>query len=184
MVASDSSVELVTAEQLEGIEIPGKTVELVRGRLVIGEPPGFYHGVIAGRLARWLGEFVEERSLGFVVGEAGFRIASNPDTVRAPDVSFVSRSRLTGTLPRGFAPLAPDLAAEIISPSDRRPELLAKVADWLAAGVKVVWVVDPESRSAQVFRADGSIAVVAEEGMLRGDDVLPGFTCSMAQLLD
>ena len=184
MIASESDAELVTAEQLEHLEVAGRTVELVRGRLVIGEPPGFYHGVIAGRLARWLGEFVEARDLGFVVGEAGFRIASNPDTVRAPDVSFVSGTRLPRTLPRGFAPLAPDLAAEIVSPRDRRPELLAKVADWLSAGVTLVWIIDPDARSAQVYRADGSVSIVTEDGSLGGEDVLPGFTCSLARLLD
>jgi Uma2 family endonuclease len=174
---------LITAEQLETIDIPGKKVELVRGRLLISEPPGVYHGVVAARLSHALMAFVEARKLGVVVGAAGFKIANDPDTVRAPDACFVSHARLGGNIPKSFAALAPELVAEVISPNDRRGEVLAKVGQWLAGGADLVWVIDPDRRSAQVFRADGSVSLLSADDALDGEGVLPGFSCPLSELL-
>lgn len=182
MIAPANDAELMTAEQLEHIEIPGKTVELVRGRLVVHEPPGMYHGVVTARLGRELDAFVQSRGLGFVFGEAGFRLASNPDTVRAPDVGYVSRDRIAGTVPRGYGERSPDLVAEIVSPGDRRGELLSKVGEWLSAGARLVWLIDPERLDAQVFRADGTVTLLDATGSLDGEDVLPGFACPLTRL--
>ena len=174
----------LTADELERISIPGKVTELVRGRLVVREPPGTRHGAIAMNLGYVLADFVRRHGMGAVFAQdTGFKIGSDPDTVRAPDVAFVARERLDRISPRGYAPLAPDLLAEVLSPDDRPGEVLAKVGDWLAAGARLVWVVDPERREARVYRGDGSLTVLGEHDNLDGGDVLPGFSCAVAQIL-
>ena len=179
-----SAVTAVTAAELERISLPGKVTELVRGRLVVREPPGTRHGAIAANLAYYLSDHVRRHALGAVFAQdTGFRISSDPDTVRAPDVAFVARER-EGRIPaRGYAELAPDLLAEVLSPDDRPAEVLAKVADWLAAGTRLVWVVDPERTEVRVYRQDGSLAVLGERDALDGEDVLSGFSCPVAQIL-
>src|SRR5439155_472518 len=148
---------LLTAEEVERISLPGKQVELVRGRLVVREPPGTWHGAIAAKLASYLGDFVYRHELGLVFAQdTGFKIAADPDTVRAPDVAFVARERAGMFRARGYAALAPDLLAEILSPDDAPAEVLAKVADWLAAGTRLVWLVDPQRLEVRVYRRDGA----------------------------
>ena len=102
---------------------------------------------------------------------------------RAPEVAFVGRERVGVIRERGYAQLAPDLLAEVLSPDDRPGEVLAKVADWLAAGTKIVWVIDPERREARVYRQDGSHSVLSSDDSLDGEDVLPGFTCPLKDVL-
>lgn len=116
--------------------------------------------------------------------DTGFQIESTPDTVRAPDLAFVRQERASEIQHRGYAALAPDLVAEIVSPDDRRGELLAKVGDWLDAGVKLVWVIDPVRKDAHVHRADGSLSVIDSDGALDGEDVLPGFSCPLSDVFD
>ena len=184
MVRGVSTPPLLTAEDVERISLPGKQVELVRGRLVVREPPGTWHGAIAANLAYYLSDFVRRQGLGQVFAQdTGFKIASDPDTVRAPDVAFVGTERTDRIRARGYAELAPDLLAEILSPDDRPAEVLAKVADWLAAGTKIVWVVDPERREVRVYRQDGSLSVLGNSDSLDGEDVLPGFTCPLTNVL-
>jgi Uma2 family endonuclease len=184
MLDGVSTSSLMTAEEVERISIPGKVTELVRGRLIVREPPGTWHGAISARLTYLLMDFVQHQGLGMVFGQdTGFKIGSDPDTVRAPDVAFVSRERVGVIRKRGYAELAPNLLAEILSPDDRPGEVLAKVADWLAAGTKIVWVIDPDRREARVYRQDGSLAVLASDDALDGEDVLPGFTCLLKDVL-
>ena len=174
---------LLTAEEVERISLPGKQVELVRGRLVVREPPGTWHGAIAAKLAYYLGHFVYRHELGLVFAQdTGFKIAADPDTVRAPDVAFVARERAGLVRARGYAALAPDLLAEILSPDDAPAEVLAKVADWLAAGTRLVWLVDPQRLEVRVYRRDGSLSVLRENDSLDGEDVLPGFGCPLMQV--
>ena len=184
-IADVSTPELLTADDLLRLNVQDKRTELVRGRLIVREPPSFYHGVVAMRIGRRLAEFVETQRLGIVVAaETGFRLFSAPDTVRAPDVGFICASRIPDPIPRrGYASLAPDLAVEVLSPDDRPGEVLAKVADWLTAGSRLVWVIDPERRSARVCREDGSETLLGEEESLIGEDVLPGFACPLRQIL-
>ncbi len=175
---------LMTADELTRVDLPGKVTELIRGRLVVREPPSTLHGRASARLTYHLGAFVYPRGLGEIFAQdTGFKIESDPDTVRAPDVAFLSRERVSGVPVRGYAPLAPDLVAEIRSPDDRTGELLAKVAAWLDAGVRLVWVLDPERAEARVYRSDGSLAIIGSDGTLAGDDVLPGFTCPLADVI-
>lgn len=176
---------LITAEELEQLSIPDKQVELVRGVLVVREPPGTWHGVVQENLAWHLGNFVRPRGLGRVCGQdSGFRIRSNPDTVRGADVAFVAADRATHIPPRGFAAFAPDLVAEIRSPGDRAGEVLAKVGDWLDAGTRLIWVIDPERIEAHVYRAEGTVSVIGADASLDGESVLPGFTVSLREILE
>jgi Uma2 family endonuclease len=181
---ADATQHLTTAEELEHVSIPGKSTELIRGRLVVREPPGTAHGRIAASLAFYLGVFVKEHGLGYIVAQdTGFRLESNPDTVRAPDVAFVARDRSDQLPDRGYAALAPDLVAEIASPGDSPSEVLAKIAGWLEAGVRLAWVIAPHRSVAQVYRRDGTVALIASDGSLDGEDVLPAFTCPLAEVL-
>lgn len=115
---------------------------------------------------------------------APVRTSRSPDTVRAPDVAFICSARLPDPPPPGFAELAPDLAVEVLSPDDRPGEVLEKVADWLKGGCRLVWVVDPRRKLARVYRADGTEALVTSSDSLDGEDVLPGFSCELAGIVD
>jgi len=176
--------DLLTAEDLLALNIQDKRTELVRGRLIVREPAGFRHGVIAMELARRLADFVKTHALGVVVAsETGFTLARNPDTVRAPDVGFIQATRVPRPLPRGYAEIAPDLAAEVLSPDARAGEVLAKISDWLNAGCQLVWIIDPDRRMARVYRADGSESLLSADAALDGEDLLPGFTCRVDDLV-
>jgi Uma2 family endonuclease len=171
-----STPALLTAEELLRLNLPNKRTELVRGVLVVREPAGYVHGDVAMRLGAEIHVFVERHDLGRVfAAETGFTLARKPDTVRAPDVAFISNARLPDPPPRGFAEMAPDLAVEVLSPGDRPGEVLEKVSDWLKAGARQVWVVDPGRASAHVYRADGRESLLGENDSLAGEDVLPGF---------
>jgi len=173
----------MTADEFLQPRIP-EHAELVRGVLVVREPPGFRHGEITVRLASALMIHVDAHNLGRVVGgDAGFRLHSDPDTVRGADIAFVSRERLPQRSPVGFPSLGPDLVVEVLSPGDRAGETLAKIADWLSAGTRLVWVIDAERRLARVYRADGTEDLLDEAGQLLGEGVLPGFSCTLAAIL-
>jgi len=175
---------LMTAEDLLKPGMPERA-DLVRGVLVVHEPPGFRHGEITVRLTIALGSYVDLRHLGRVVaGDAGFKLQSNPDTVRGADVAFVSWERMPQKSPVDFPPLGPDLVVEVLSPGDRSGETLAKIADWLSAGTRLVWVIDPERRLARIYRQDGSESILGEADGLDGEDVLPGFACKLGAILD
>jgi len=174
----------MTAEELLDTNVPNKRTELVRGVLVVREPAGYAHGRVAMNLAVQLANHVERAAAGQVfAAETGFTLARAPDTVRAPDIAFVRRDRLPEAVPQGFAELAPDLVVEVLSTDDRPGEVLAKVADWLSAGTRLVWVVEPLRRLARVYRYDGSEMIVPADGALDGEDVLPGFSCALASIL-
>ena len=184
---------IMTADELLRLHLPDKRTELVRGRLVVREPAGFRHGDVAARVLVAISNYLTaDRDRhptaavrGIVVAaETGFTLQRNPDTVRAPDVAFVRADRLPSAAHTGFADFSPDLAVEVLSPSDRPGEVLAKVADWLMAGTSLVWTIDPERRRARVYRADGSDVVLTDADQLDGEDVLPGFHASIAGLVD
>jgi Uma2 family endonuclease len=176
--------QLMTAEDLLHASVPDKRTELVRGVLVVREPAGGRHGRIAGELFRAIGNYVHDRRLGTVyAAETGFTLARRPDTVRAPDVAFLRRDRVPDPEPVGFPELAPDLAVEVLSPGDRPGETLVKVGDWLSAGTPLVWVIDPERRVARIYRRDGTERIVTAVQTLNGEDVVPGFSLSLAAVL-
>ncbi len=142
------------------------------------------HGRIAAELSYRLTAFAKARDLGRVyAAETGFKLAHDPDTVRAADISFVARQRLLAAEPEGYAELAPDLVVEVLSPGDRPGQVLAKVADWLDAGTRLVWVVDPRRRQVRVYRQDGSESLIVEGTEMEGEDVLPGFALPVETIL-
>ena len=186
-----TSAALITAEELLAYPTPDKRVELVRGRLIVREPPGMRHGECAVRITVAISNYLaRDRELQraavtrgrVLTGDVGFTLARNPDTVRGPDVAYVSRERWAGPLPVGYGEFAPDLVVEVRSPSDRVGAVLAKVGDWLDAGSLVVWVVDPSRQQVIVYRADGSQAMLGVEDVIDGESLLPGFTLSIAEL--
>ena len=145
-------------------------------------PVGEVHGAIISRLDRRLGSFVEAHDLGEVFIGTGFILATDPDTVRLPDVSFVRKDRLSAGLPSGYFPFAPDLAVEIISPNDNHTEVAEKVAEYLAAGTQLVVVVDPIARTITKHPARGGITRLGESDTLALDDIMPGFECAAADI--
>jgi|SRR5579859_3445929 len=174
----------MTAHELLALNLSDKRTELVRGRLIVREPAGWVHGVVAMKIGAKVAAHVDQRRAGVVLAaETGFKIESDPDTVRAPDVAFVTRERAPLESTRGFPALAPDLAIEVLSPDDRPGEVLAKIGDWLSAGARLVWVIDPARRLARIYREDGSESVVPENGALDGEGLLPGFSCPLASVL-
>lgn len=175
---------LMTAEELLRANVPNKRTELVRGHVVVREPAGWRHGEVTMNLASLLAQHVKDTDAGRIVAaETGFTLFRSPDTVRAPDIAFVSRDRLPAAGTHGFPELAPDLVVETLSPDDRPGETLSKVGDWLDAGVRLVWVIDPERRQARVYRPNGTESLVSERERLTGEDVLPGFECELAAIL-
>jgi len=181
----DHSGALMTATDLLTLRLAHKSTELVRGKLIVREPPSTYHGRVQSTLNFLVVSYVRANALGVVFGQdTGFKIASDPDTVRAPDLAFVDRARVAQIPPRGYAAMAPDLVAEILSPDDRPGELLAKVGEWLDAGVRLVWVIDPERRVATAYDANGDVATVASDSSVSGEPVLPGFSFRLAELFD
>ncbi len=160
--------------------------ELVAGQLRVMEPAGAAHGLIEVRLLAMLFAHVQPRGLGALfAGDTGFVLRHDPDTVRAPDVAFVRADRLPMEgldSDAGYLELAPDLAAEVASPSDTVKELGEKVSEYLDVGVRLVWVVDPANRTVTTYGADRSARLLTENDTLDGGDVVPGFRCAVADL--
>lgn len=176
---------LVTAEEFARIPNDDYHYELVEGRVVRVSPPGSRHAVLATRLAVLLAQHTEANNLGAVMTPAGFELARNPDTVREPDVAFVHRGRIPETgVPDGFWPGPPDLAVEIRSPGDRRSEVGAKVSDYLARGVRLVWVVDPKTKTVTTYVPLLSPVTLGMDDVLDAGDVVPGFTCPVRRIFD
>jgi len=115
--------------------------------------------------------------------ESGFKLASNPDTVRGPDIAFITQSRIPEPEPRGYPSLAPDLAIEILSPDDRPGDVLSKVGEYLSAGTMLVWIIDPERRLARVYRADGTEDIITAEQAFDGEGIVAGFSCLLETIL-
>jgi len=158
--------------------------ELVEGILYEMEPPGAEHGFVASQIGDLLRQHVRGAVLGVVfTSEVGFHLASDPDTVRGPDVSFVARERVPDTgIPTGYWPGPPDLAIEVVSPDDRRSRVEGKALDWLAAGTRAVVVLDPPLRTATVYRARDDIRVLTAEEQLELGDVVPGWSARVGDL--
>jgi len=183
-MANTAPEKILTAEELLTLPDDGHRYELVRGELVCMAVTGRRHGIIASRVDYRLRAFVEAHELGEVcAADTDFRLAQNPDTVRAPDVSFIARERLPGgNAPEGYWPFAPDLAVEVVSPSDRSDDVLAKVQEYLRAGTRLVWVFHPRTKTVMVYRADGEVLLVQGQEELSGEEVLPGFHCQVNEL--
>ena len=175
---------IATASDLERLPDDGFRYELVCGEVRKMTPASNVHGKIAALVTVSLGQHVLTNRLGSVyAAETGFRLASDPDTVRAPDAAFVSQARLDAVgAVAGYWPGAPDLAVEVVSPGDRSGEVAEKVAAWLAAGTQMVVVVEPPQRMVAVHRADGVTRTLREGDVLEGGAVVPGWKVPVAAL--
>jgi Uma2 family endonuclease len=176
--------EPITADELLRMPRGQFRYELIRGRLITMSPSGSEHGVVSMRLSLILGPFVAARNLGLLFGaETGFKLERNPDTVRAPDVAFISHAKIPpGGIPQGYWTGPPELAVEVVSPSDTAREVSEKAADWIRFGARAVWVVDPDSKTVTVYAADGSVETIAEGGTMEGGELLPGFHCDVSEI--
>jgi Uma2 family endonuclease len=162
----------------------GFRYELVRGELRKMSPAGTEHGAVVWNLSGLLAPYLRGHNLGQGFGaETGFKIASDPDTVRAADIAFVRRERIPETgIPDNFWETFPDLAVEVVSPGDRYAEIEEKVGDWLGAGVRAVWIVSPKQRSVAVYRSMTDVTHLSEGDELDGGEVVPGFRCKVAEI--
>lgn len=172
-----TQLRTMTADELLAMPEDGIRRELVEGELREMTPPGERHGDAAQNINSSLDAHVRAHRLGRVRPEIGYLLESDPDTVRAPDISFVRADRLPpgGPVP-GYSRGAPDLAVEVVSPHDRYSEVKAKVREYLAAGTRMVVVVDPEDRSVSVYRSGRDPVELDEAGVIDGEDVVPGWT--------
>jgi len=179
-----STATLVTAEQLLGMPSDGYRYELVAGVLRRMGHSGWRHCDVESCLHELLGRHVREHRLGRVlVGDPGFLLASDPDTVLAPDIAFIGNDRIPAQLPReAFWPGAPTLAVEVASPGDTLREIDENARAWLDAGTRMVWVVNPAWRTVTAYRAATDIKTLTEDDDLDGQDVVPGFRCRVEDL--
>lgn len=178
---------LMTAEELFELPEDGWFYELVEGRLVRMSPTGGKHGIVTQALSLAIGNFVAERKLGRVLpADTGFCISEEdePDTVLAPDLAFVRAERARDAAIPQYPRLAPDMVAEVVSPSQGRRAMRAKVRQWLDAGVRLVWLVFPDERVVEVWRPGAPVKTQTVADVLSGEDVLPGFAYPIAGLFE
>jgi Uma2 family endonuclease len=175
---------LLTIEEYERLppDPDGYQYELVRGRLVREPAPGAEHGLVDTRVIYALERWCRAAGAGVVMSNAGFALRVDPDTVRAPDVAFVTAARMPAHGYGGsYWRMAPDLAVEIISPSNRRAALSQQVRDYLEAGSRMVWVVDSARRAVTIHETGVSARTLSADDMIDGGDVLPDFSVRVAE---
>ncbi len=177
---------LMTAEEYARRPDPGRLEELVRGRIVPLSQPNRRHGQICSKADRIFGNFAEDHDLGHVLSnDAGVITQRDPDTVRGADIAYYSYSRLPkGPLPDNLGPEVPELVVEVRSPSDRWPKVLAKVVEYLDAGVTVVVVLDDESRTATLYFSDRLSLTLKSDDELTLPDILPGFAIAVRRFFE
>ena len=180
--AADGRTRPMTAEEVFALPESDVQYELVRGQLLEVPMAGWQHGWI---IILVLATDPVTRSVGRTVsGDTAFVLARDPDTVRIPDVAFVRHERLPPPLVSGRAALAPDLAVEIRSPNDRPGEVQRKVADYFAAGVQLVWLVDPDDQSVEIWTPGGLDRHCTAAETIDGSAVIPGFRCPVARFFE
>lgn len=185
MAATHTAIApLMTADELFQLPDDDYKSELVEGELIRMPPTGAEHGDIAVNVCILLKNYVKAHDLGRIsAAETGFILKRNPDTVRAPDAAFIAKARIPAEgIPRTYWPFAPDLAVEVVSPNDRFDEVQDKVAEYFTAGTRLVWVVLPKTRTVLVYRSFHEVRSLGVSDELNGEEVIPGFTCRVAEL--
>ena len=175
---------LVTAEELQQLPDDGYRYELAEGRLVRMSPVSFDHGRVVVQLAALMHRHVQTWPSGVVVTDVGFKLASNPDTVRGPDIAFIRTDRLPAPGTRGFLDLPPDLVVEVLSPDDRPGEIGAKTDEYLARGVPLVVAVDPEQKTVTASRRGLVRTFRSGDDLLDLTAVIPGFSCRLREIFE
>jgi Uma2 family endonuclease len=177
---------MMTADEFLAFPLPDAKGELVRGELRVTPPAGGPHGLTSANLLGMLWAHVKQHSLGRVFADAtGYELIALPSTVRVPDLSFVRTERLPahGVVP-GLMKMAPDLAVEVLSPSETASELEEKLDDYLSAGTPAIWVADPVRRTVMIVAADAPVRWLREGDTLDGDGVVPGFSCAVSDIFE
>jgi Uma2 family endonuclease len=177
--------KLLTAAEFAQLPEPadGSRQELVKGVIETMPPPRFEHGFIAGNAYFAIRSYLQSQRLGRATTGSGAQTESDPDTVRGPDVAYWSFERLPAGVPiETYPAVAPDLVVEVLSPGEAYGRIQQKISEYLAAGVRLVWVIDPQSKTVSVHRPASSVHVVRENEALFGEDVLPGFSCPAGAL--
>ena len=175
--------QILTARDFWQLPQNGTRRELLRGEVMETIAPGGRHGAIAVTLAMLLRLWTQRSGGGYVGVEAGYLLAHDPDTVRGPDVSFVHADRIPASgIPEGFWNLAPDLAVEVVSPNESAEEVREKVRDFLSAGTPLVWTVYPRTQEVIAHTPDGLARTYSPDEAIEFPDLLPQFTCNVAEL--
>ena len=181
----ENKESLVTGDELARIPNLGRC-ELVRGRIVHAAPTFREHGSVEGNFFRTIDSFVKPRKLGKVlVGEVGIYTGRDPDTIRGADVAFLSNERYARCRrKRGFLTVAPDLVVEVRSESESWAKLEEKVGEYLACGVRLVWVADPGTSAVRAYRSLEDFREFGASDVLTGDEVIPGFSVPVSRLFE
>jgi Uma2 family endonuclease len=175
-----------TADDLEYLCKGDGIFEIVYGELVELMPMGIHEILLGYTLTRFLDDFVKEHNWGRAFPDgARFRLARDPDLVRGPDVSFVQEVRIPVDLfEKGYMDIAPDFAVEVISDSNSFAEIEGKVTEYLAANVRLIWVINPGTRTAYIYTQDSIVRRVNENDELDGGEVIPGFKLRLIDLFE
>ncbi len=176
----------ITAEEFARMPEPfdGALLELVRGEVVEVSRPKPRHGHICSKIDRRLGTFVEANKLGWVLSnDTGVIVERDPDTVRGPDLCFYSLERMP-FLPETYSEFAPELAVEVLCPDDRRSDVLEKIREFLAAGVNVSWVVNPDDRTVTVYTGNMRGVEYGPADTIDGGEVIPGFSVRVSEFFN
>ena len=182
---AEQASRLLTADDLLTLPDDGMRHELVDGALLVYPSPGARHGHVQGAVYALLRAHVKARALGEALVEVGFVLKRDPDVVRAPDVSFLRADRVPAAgLPDGYIDGPPDLAVEVISPSDTLYEVEDKIAQYLAAGTRLAWVINPRRRTVAVHAPAAPVHVLGEDDTLDAGDVVPGFRCAVREFME
>ena len=181
---STTSTALMTAEELMQLPRGYYRAELINGELITMPLPKLPHGRVATRLGGPLVQFVEDHNLGEVyIGDVGYQLTWNPDTVLGPDISFISKQRLSEMgVVEGYGQGPPDLAVEVRSPGDRRGKVNKKISRWLGSGARQVWIVDPTHSTVTVYRSESDITTFSGSDYLEAEDLFPGFRISLDRI--
>ena len=175
----------MTADELWRLPDNGMRRELIAGELYEMPPAGGEHGYVGGSTIGELRAFLKQHPEiggGLFAAETGFRLSRDPDTVRAPDVAYVGPDRLDQARVRSFPELAPDFVVEVVSPNDTAAEVQRKVDEWQRAGVLLVWVLYPLTRTATTYRSDGAVALLHADDAITAEPALPCFACRLSDL--
>jgi len=182
---STTTHKLITAEEFFLLPQPsnGARQELVRGEVVTMPPPGGLHGVTCSKTNRKLGNHIDSGTGGTLAcNDTGFITDREPDSVRGPDISYWAKDRLK-EVPVGYIEIPPDMLVEVLSPSNTWIQIHDKLKEYFEKGVRLVWVIAPEDRTLTIYRTSDEGRVLHETATVTGEDVLPGFSCRVSELL-